>query len=162
MLRRFGREGELATTARKVIEQQLDKASDACTRSNTHLTELRRTVLGLVLQAERPLTAYQLLDRLKETRRTAMPPTIYRALEFLVDNKLIHRVERLGAFVPCEAGHHEHAVQFLICRICGQVTELEDRSAWRALDRAACAQGFVPSNMTVEIEGVCSACTRPH
>ena len=145
--------------ARKVIERQLDAASQACTQSNTQLTELRRTVLGLVLQAERPLTAYQLLDRLKETRRNAMPPTIYRALEFLLDNKLIHKVERLNAFVPCEAGHHEHAVQFLICRTCGQVTELEDKGVVRAMERAARAEGFSPSRTIVEIEGVCAACS---
>ena len=141
------------------IERQLDAASHACMQSNTQLTELRRTVLGLVLQAERPLTAYQLLDRLKETRRSAMPPTIYRALEFLLDNKLIHKVERLNAFVPCEAGHHEHAVQFLICRTCGQVTELEDATIVQALDHAARAKGFAPSSTIVEVEGVCAACS---
>ncbi len=140
------------------IERQLDQASTACNRQNTQLTELRRTVLGLVLQAERPLTAYQLLDRLKETRRGAMPPTIYRALDFLLDNKLIHKVERLNAFVACESGHHDHSVQFLICRVCGQVTELEDCGVCHALEEAARAKGFQPSGTVVEVEGTCGAC----
>ncbi len=140
------------------IDKKLDAASEACGRSNTQLTELRRTVLGLVLQAERPLTAYQLLDRLKETRRGAAPPTIYRALDFLLDNKLIHKVESLNAFMPCEAGHHDHAVQFLICTECGQVTEIEDCSVSQALDRAARAKGFRPSGTVVEVEGLCMAC----
>ena len=140
------------------IDKKLDAASEACGRSNTQLTELRRTVLGLVLQAERPLTAYQLLDRLKETRRGAAPPTIYRALDFLLDNKLIHKVESLNAFMPCEAGHHDHAVQFLICTECGQVTEIEDCSVSQALDRAARAKGFHPSGTVVEVEGLCMAC----
>ncbi len=148
----------MAPHSTRAIEKQLDAASSACTRSNTQLTELRRTVLGLVLQAERPLTAYQLLDRLRQTRSGAVPPTIYRALDFLIENKLIHKIERLGAYVACEAGHHEHAVQFLICGACGQVTELEDRSAARALERAARAKGFAPSGMIVEIEGLCEAC----
>ena len=148
----------MARPARASLEGQLDAASDACGRSNVQLTELRRTVLGLVLQAERPLTAYQLLDRLKETRKGAMPPTIYRALDFLIENKLIHKVESLNAFVPCEAGHHEHAIQFLICNRCGQVTELEDRGISRALDRAAEANGFIASGTIVEIEGTCAAC----
>ena len=148
----------MTASASKAIERQLDAASTACSRQNTQLTELRRTVLGLVLQAERPLTAYQLLDRLKETRRGAMPPTVYRALDFLIDNKLIHKIERLNAFVPCEAGHHDHSVQFLICRVCGQATELEDCEICHALDSAARAKGFQPSSTIVEIEGVCAAC----
>ena len=143
------------------IERQLDAASAACGQSNTQLTELRRIVLGLVLQAERPLTAYQLLDRLKETRKRAMPPTIYRALDFLIDNKLIHKVESLNAFVACEAGHHEHAIQFLICNACHQVTELEDRGISRALDEAAQGRGFKPRGTIVEIDGTCAACAQP-
>ena len=148
----------MTRSAHATLEGQLDAASDACGRSNVQLTELRRTVLGLVLQAERPLTAYQLLDRLKEKRKSAMPPTIYRALEFLIKNKLVHKVESLNAFVPCEAGHHEHAIQFLICNSCGQVMEVEDRGIARALDRAARSKGFTPSGTIVEIEGICAAC----
>ena len=147
----------MAASARH-IERQLDQASSLCTRHNTQLTDLRRTVLGLVLQAERPLTAYQLLDRLRQTRQGAVPPTIYRALDFLVDNKLIHKVEKLGAFIACEAGHHDHAVQFLICRQCGQVREMEDAGVQTALDAAARGQGFVPSSTIVEIEGMCAEC----
>ena len=148
----------MATSAGRKIERQLDQASSVCSRHNTQLTELRRTVLGLVLQAERPLTAYQLLDRLRQTRRGAVPPTIYRALDFLVDNKLIHKVERLGAFVACEAGHHDHAAQFLICRVCGQVRELEDAAVQAALECAAKTHGFTASGTIVEIEGVCGTC----
>ena len=148
----------MAQSARVRIERRLDAASHACGRSNTQLTDLRRTVLGLVLQAERPLTAYQLLDRLKETRKGAMPPTIYRALDFLIENKLIHKVESLNAFVPCEAGHHEHAIQFLICGDCGQVTELEDSGVARALDQAARGRGFRASGTIVEIGGTCASC----
>ena len=150
----------MTRSQRATLEGQLDAASDACGRSNAQLTELRRTVLGLVLQAERPLTAYQLLDRLKETRKGAMPPTIYRALDFLIENKLIHKVESLNAFVPCEAGHHEHAIQFLICNGCGQVTELEDLGISRAMERAVSAKGFVASSTIVEIEGTCAACSK--
>ena len=150
----------MARSARAKLEIQLDAASDACGRSNAQLTELRRTVLGLVLQAERPLTAYQLLDRLKETRKSAMPPTIYRALDFLIENKLIHKVESLNAFVPCEAGHHEHAIQFLICNTCGQVNELEDSGIARALDHAAESKGFIAQTTIVEIEGTCAVCIR--
>jgi Fur family zinc uptake transcriptional regulator len=126
--------------------------------AKAELTELRRAVLELVQRADRPLTAYQLLDRLKEIRKGAMPPTIYRALDFLIEKKLIHKVETLNVFVPCEAGHHEHMIQFLICRICGQVTELENIQVAGALERAAIDAGFRPASATVEIIGTCAAC----
>ncbi len=148
----------MAVLTQEAIEGHLEAAARACADQGAQLTELRRAVLSLVLQAERPLTAYQLLERLRTTRHKAVPPTIYRALDFLLQTGLIHKLERLGAFVPCGAGHHEHAAQFLICRLCRQVTELEDNPASIALDSAARAAGFVPSSMVVEIEGLCGAC----
>lgn len=122
------------------------------------LTELRRMVLELVQQAERPLTAYQLLDRLKQTRKGAMPPTVYRALDYLIEHKLIHKVATLNVFVPCEAGHHEHAIQFLICHRCGQVQELEDVAVGRTLEQAARKAGFTPTHSIVEVAGECASC----
>lgn len=143
------------------IEARLDAAAAACARQGGQLTALRRLVLHLILQAEGPLTAYQLLDRLKETGRQAAPPTIYRALEFLLAQRLIHRIERLNAFIPCsESGPHEHAAQFLICRICGAVAEIEDAAVTRALARAAEREGFHPGRVVVEIDGICAACAR--
>jgi Fur family zinc uptake transcriptional regulator len=143
----------------EAIEQQLDAASRVCSRQSAQLTQLRRSVLGLVLQAERPITAYQLLDQLKATREGAMPPTVYRTLDFLMGKQLIHRIERLNAFVACtDPGQHTHSVQFLICSDCGKVTELEDRAVSHALDKAAMEGGFRLSNVIVELEGLCAAC----
>lgn len=144
------------------LAARLDRAAAACARQGAQLTELRRVVLGLVLAAEAPLTAYQLLDRLKDTRRTAAPPTVYRALQFLMAQGLVHRIERLNAFIPCadcgaEAGHL-HPVQFLICRRCGRVAEIEDGAVASALARAAERQGFHPGTMVVEVEGTCADC----
>ena len=146
----------------RAIEARLDAAAQACARQGAQLTELRRHVLGLILDAEVPPTAYQLLDRLKETRRGAVPPTVYRALDFLLAQRLIHKIERLGAFIPCtEAGHHEHPVQFLICRRCGTVAEIEDRAVSEAIEHAAERQGFRPEKAMIELDGTCAACARP-
>lgn len=138
----------------------LDAAQALCARNGAQLTPLRRSVLALVLQSPGPATAYQLLDRLKVSRPGAAPPTIYRALDFLVEQKLIHRIERLNAFIPCTgATHaHTHAAQFLICTSCGAVAEIEDASVTRALAHAAAAQGFRPAQATVELNGTCAAC----
>jgi Fur family transcriptional regulator, zinc uptake regulator len=149
----------MSVRERCAVEAQLDRAAAACAQDGGRLTELRRQVLGLILEAEGPLTAYQLLDRLKESRRGAAPPTVYRALDFLMEQRLIHKIERLNAFVSCTgAGHHSDAAQFLICRNCGTVTEIEDGAVTAALEHAAGRAGFHPATAVVEVEGICAAC----
>lgn len=148
------------------VEQALRAAEARCLRSGVQLTPLRRQVLELVLEAEQPLGAYALLDRLKAQRPGAAPPTVYRALDFLLEQGLIHKVERLNAFIGCvEAGHahgeghgHDHAHQFLICRQCGMTVELSDHAVAHALADAARRAGFRIGNATVEVEGLCASC----
>lgn len=147
---------------RRAIGAQLDRAANSCARQGAQLTALRRHVLSLILEAKNPLTAYQLLDRLKETRRSAVPPTIYRALDFLLEQGLIHKLERLSAFVACVETGHKCPVQFLICRQCGGVTEIEDQAAADALEHAAEREGFHARSTVVEIEGTCAGCFTPH
>lgn len=143
------------------IERKLAAATAACTRDGARLTDVRREVLQIILETDGPVGAYRMLDRLKETRRNAAPPTVYRALDFLMQHGLVHRVERLNAFVSCDdAGRHDHAVQFLICRSCGGVDEVEDQGVADALRHATDAQGFVPGHATVEIEGTCATCAQ--
>ena len=138
---------------------QLEAAVRACAASGARLTPLRRSVLALILGAETPLTAYQLLDRLRASHAGAVPPTVYRALDFLLDQKLIHRVESLNAFIPCvEGGAHRHEAQFLICRHCGSVEEIDDTPVSAALNVAATRGGFRADHAMVEITGTCAAC----
>jgi len=145
------------------MEAMLDQAAAQCARRGAQLTPLRRQVLRLVLAAEQPVGAYALLDQLRAERGGAAPPTVYRALDFLLEQGLIHKLERLNAFTPCiEAGHdhagHSHPHQFLICRRCGTTTELTDHAAAHALEAAAARAGFRVERMTVELEGLCAAC----
>ncbi|MGH7033166.1 MAG: transcriptional repressor [Stellaceae bacterium] len=146
---------------RRAIAAQLESAAQLCAGRGAQLTELRRRVLSLILEAEAPPTAYQLLDRLRKTRKGAVPPTIYRALDFLMEQRLIHKVERLNAFIACIETGHEHPVQFLICGECGRVAEIEDRTATKALQHAAKREGFHLRDAVVEIEGTCAACFHP-
>jgi Fur family zinc uptake transcriptional regulator len=136
----------------------LDRAASLCAGRGAQLTDLRRQVLALVLGAEQPLGAYALLDLLKATRAGAAPPTIYRALDFLLEQGLIHRIELLNAFVGCVSAGHAHAHQFLICRQCGHAAELHDHAVEHALENAARRIGFTPARMTVEMEGLCQGC----
>lgn len=152
----------MVAKGRRKVAAQLDRAARACARNGAQLTELRRCVLGLILEADGPVTAYQLLDRLRRIRKGAVPPTIYRALDFLLDQRLIHRLERLNAFIPCAETGHRHGAQFLICRRCGTVAEIEDRAAARALAHAAEREGFRLGDAVVEIEGTCATCSHPN
>jgi Fur family transcriptional regulator, zinc uptake regulator len=147
-------------------ETLLTRAEAICEHRGANLTELRRQVLGMILDAASPTGAYELLDRLRQTRRGAAPPTVYRSLDFLLEQGLIHRVERLSAFVGCVAGctvdpdgeSHTHAAQFLICRKCGRVVEMQDHDVYSVLTRVAKEAGFSISSATVEAEGLCSTC----
>ncbi len=140
-------------------EALLDRASIICADKDAKLTPLRRQVLGLILEAPQPTGAYDLLDRLRATRDSAAPPTVYRALEFLLENGLVHKLERLSAFVGCIAHEdHAHAAQFLICRGCGRVAEIEDLELAHALNDAARRLGFTVGKATIEAEGQCADC----
>jgi len=146
----------------------LERAEALCQTRGVQLTPLRRDVLRLVLEAEAPIGAYALLDQLKASRAKAAPPTVYRALDFLLEQGLIHRLERLNAFMGCNEaleGHganhdhaHDHPHQFLICRGCGATREISDHGVAEAISAAAAKAGFSAARATVEIEGFCGKC----
>ncbi len=144
----------------------LDCAEAVCAAGGAQLTRLRRTVLGLVIESPRPAGAYELLQRLTEIQGRTAPPTVYRALDFLREEGLIHKIEHLSAYIACthhlrhDHAHpnHAHSVQFLICRKCGRATELEDENTRAALHLAAEAQGFALHAATIEAIGLCPDC----
>ena len=140
-------------------ETLLDRADRICERRGARLTDLRRQVLGLILEAPSPTGAYDVLDQLRASRGGAAPPTVYRALDFLLEHGLVHKLERLSAYLGCiSAEESEHAAQFLICRSCGHVTEIDDHELAHALADAARRLGFTVGKATIEAEGQCAAC----
>ena len=142
-------------------ETLLHHAGQICDAKGARLTALRREVLGLILDADAPTGAYDLLDRLRATRHGAAPPTVYRALEFLLEQGLVHKLESMSSYVGCVShGDSDHAAQFLICRACGQVTEIDDHELAHALEDAAKRLGFTVGKATIEAEGRCAACAR--
>jgi Fur family zinc uptake transcriptional regulator len=148
----------MAVSVEDVIGQ-LDEAAEICEQHGVRFTGLRREVLSLVLAAHGPVGAYDLLDRLKETRKGAAPSTIYRTLDFLRAQGLIHRVDRLNAFIACTGARRDaHPVQFLICRRCGAIDELDDQEIVVAIRQAAAGRGFHPVLTTLDVEGTCSKC----
>ena len=135
----------------------------ACTERGLRLTPIRASVLRLIADAGKPVKAYDLLDKVRDGDGpgSAAPPTIYRALDFLLANGFIHKLESINAFVAC---HHpnsaQHSVPFLICDRCHSATELEDASIVDSLDSAARALGFAPQAQTLEVHGLCAKCAQ--
>lgn len=144
------------------IEHALHIAKDVCDTHGVRLTPLREQVLQLVWQSHKPLGAYAILDMLSEdpqrhTKRQA-PPTVYRALEFLQEHGLVHRINSLNAFIGCTQPHAYHNSHFLICQRCAVAIEIADTTLNRAIDATATTARFIKLSASVEILGVCANC----
>jgi Fur family zinc uptake transcriptional regulator len=142
----------------RCIDDALDKAAELCADRDARLTELRRQVLELVWSSHEPVGAYAVLEQLQRERGSAAPPTVYRALDFLMAQGLIHRIESLNAFVGCPMPDRRHHSQFLICTGCGGVAEIDDPQIDAAISRSAGNKGFSVERLTVELQGRCPAC----
>ncbi len=138
--------------------QTLRRAERICNRRGVRLTPQRRLVLEILSAAHQPMGAYEILHQLGLRRPGAKPPTVYRALAFLQEQGLVHRLESLNAFVSCVHPDHPHVGQFLICRSCGQVLELEHEGVERALAQAVAGIGFSPDSRIIEVTGRCVRC----
>ena len=139
------------------VEEALDRAAALCEQRGARLTAQRRQVLELVWRGHEPVGAYELLDRMGR----AAPPTVYRALDFLIEQGLVHRIESLNAYVGCDRPEAAHVSQFLICTDCGTTAEVEDDRLAGAVERRAAALGFMVERQTIEIRGKCPRCRAP-
>lgn len=136
----------------------MQTAERVCAERGLRLTPLRRQVLQLVWDSHEPVKAYDVLARLQETHANAAPPTVYRALEFLQEQGFVHRIQSMNAYLGCGAASESHDSQFLICRDCGEVAELDDAEISDLLSRKARTLGFHIDNETIEIRGRCASC----
>ena len=141
------------------IDEALTSARDLCLKKQVRLTRQREKVLELIWQSHKPLGAYALMEMLSvdSTRRVA-PPTVYRALDFLLEQHLIHRINSLNAFIGCPDPHHSHQNQFLICKQCGIATECINDTLNTAIEQTGAAAGFAIDQHSVEIIGFCPNC----
>jgi len=137
------------------VRSALSAADAACLAGGLRLTPVRRRTLEILLEAHEALGAYDVLARLDADGFGSKPPVAYRALSFLVDAGLAHRIERLNAFVACARPGAAHDPAFLICSSCGTVAEGE---AQGAMETSAAATGFRIERTVLEAEGVCPAC----
>ena len=136
----------------------LQAAERLCARRGARLTEIRRRVLELVWCSHQPVGAYALLERLGRERGRVAPPTVYRALDFLIAHGLVHRIASLNAYIGCAHPGRDHIGQFLVCSACGSAAELDDRRIDRAVRSGAEAAGFAVERPVIELAGRCPNC----
>lgn len=140
------------------VETAMAAAQARCAGEGLQFTPVRRKALEILLQEHRALGAYDILEFLREEGLGSQPPVAYRALDFLMENGFVHRIERLNAFVACLHPREDHAPAFLICTGCDSVAEATAPNVQGAVDGAARKAGFDVSRVAVEVEGLCHAC----
>lgn len=136
----------------------LARAEALASEQGLRLTPVRRRTLEILLESHQALGAYDVLARLAEEGLGKQPPVAYRALEFLVENGLAHRIRRLNAFTACMHPGEPHSPAFLICNGCEQVAEAPGTAVQEAMQAAAAEAGFQIERMNIEAVGLCSAC----
>ena len=139
----------------------IEEVRAKCVALGLRFTPLREKVLELIASASGPSKAYTLLEQLRTEHDSAAPPTVYRALEFLLEHGFVHKVESINAFVACPHPGGAHLAQFLVCDQCGTAIELEGEMLPKLLTELAVAQQFSAERLVVEVHGRCINCTRP-
>ncbi len=144
----------------RCVGDALARAEAQCAANGLRLTPIRRRVLELIWGRHQPVKAYDILEQLQRENSRTAPPTVYRALEFLLEAGLVHRVESFNAFVGCGDPGTPHEGQFLICRACNAVAEINDSRVSEMLGQDARRLGFRSEHPTVEVTGLCRHCER--
>jgi Fur family transcriptional regulator, zinc uptake regulator len=141
------------------IDQAITTAEQLCEKKSLRFTPIRRRVLELVWESHEAIKAYDVLEKLQQEDSSAKPPTAYRALDFLLEHGLVHRIESLNAYIGCPNPEHQHSFQLLICNECGLVNEIDQPGLAEQLDTYALSKSFTPSNQIIEVRGLCKSCT---
>ena len=138
--------------------EALNRAEAVCRERGASLTAIRRDVLALLYRSPTGVKAYDLLALIKEARPNASPPTVYRALDFLIEQGLAHKIGRMNLFVACRHESHQVPSLFLVCPKCSGVTELQEQSVMNALSTSLAAAGHRLESPEVEISALCPKC----
>ena len=146
----------------KCIKEALKRAETVCAERDIRLTPIRKRVLELVWQSHQPVKAYDLLAQLSTDGHVEKPPTVYRALQFLQENNLIHRIESSNGYIGCEYEHKEMDSKFFVCDQCHEVEELHETKLDKTLNEMSKKQGFIPNQTNIEIHGTCANCAKLH
>jgi Fur family transcriptional regulator, zinc uptake regulator len=123
------------------------------------LNETQKRVYRILVAAPNPLSAYEVLDRMR-AKGAVTPPTVYRSLDKLIEKGLAHRLESVNAYVTCRHPHHHDMAAFAICEECGAVREFTDSQISERLTQWSASHAFSPKKVTVEVRGLCETCAK--
>jgi Fur family zinc uptake transcriptional regulator len=144
-----------------IVEKRINQAERICKQAGVQLTPIRKALLVLIYSHDVPITAYELLRLYRETSPKAESMTVYRALDFLKKNHLIHRLESKNAYAACHTPEKQHQAQFLLCEKCSQSQEIYVSALEKAAKNTANQYHFVLSERPIEIIGICKKCLHP-
>ncbi len=146
-------------------ESAMTRVERRCDRLGLRLTAGRRQVLNVLLASHVPVAAYEIMDRIGAEGRRPSPISVYRALDFLVANRFVHRIESRNAFLACAHDHdgeagdgREPTLVFLLCEACGAAAEAEPQGLATVLGDLADGEGFKVSTSVLEVRGLCARC----
>lgn len=135
------------------------RAEALCRARALRFTAIRQETYALLLRQKQPLSAYALLAKLERRLGHPLAPlTIYRALDFLVDSGLVHKLETTSAFMVCDHPEDQHQSLYLVCTGCGDAEEVAMPSVATAIERHARARSFRARRQIVEVQGLCRRC----
>lgn len=143
------------------ISEAMGQAEQICRKRGVQLTPIRHKILELIWASHQAVKAYDLLERIKPFNDSAKPATVYRALDFLIEQKLIHRVESMNAFIGCNHMESKHELVLLICESCHEIEERPAPEVMASLSRELADAGFRARHQSIEIHGLCSHCSEP-
>ncbi|MFA7522904.1 MAG: transcriptional repressor [Halothiobacillaceae bacterium] len=143
---------------RQCINDALTRAEAICARSGARFTQIRRDVLREIWSSHEAVKAYDLIERLSRDGEQLKPPTVYRALDFLLEQGLIHRIESLNAFVGCERPQEPHQAILMICEHCSDIEESDGSEVQTVLTGVTGHTGFIARSAVIELRGLCRRC----
>ena len=147
------------TTHNQCTSSAIQKAELLCEDKKIRFTNIRRKVLELVWQRHIPIKAYDILEALKGGEYSATPPTVYRALDFLLENRLVHKLHQQNAYIGCTHPLEKHLCQLLICSDCGWAQESCNNKTASAIELLAQKHHFTPQQDAIELTGLCTDCS---
>ncbi len=142
-------------------ETWITQVETACQGRGLQMTALRREVVGIFADAGQPLGAYAIIQKLSEAQhRIVAPPTVYRTLDFLVENGFVVKIESRQTYVACDhIGHdHDHHGIVFSCTKCGRTVEVDNHAIDDEMAAIASRLGFRSERKVFEVEGLCAAC----
>lgn len=145
---------------RKCSKKVIQNAEETCLKFSLNFTPIRKKVLEIISSNHKPSRAYDLLEKLRDDGFCDKPPTIYRALDFLIENKIVHKLNTINAYIACFGEESEEISCFLICEICQEVEEFQNKNLTKVLINIGKKRGVKIKNLNLEIGFKCKECKK--